>query len=436
MTTGALHAFTCWMLKKSGKVTHQLGVIFLCLMCFHACAKEDDLGEDDAVSSSKVEYQVVYRIAPIPKKELAKVDIHIENAELLRWLRFSVDSDYHRNFVGNGKLRVEGEEVYWEPPKKNAHLTYDVLINRPRKSSSSEKSFDAFMAESWAIFRGDDVIPSARVRSVAGARSKARLVFDLPEEWPSVNTGWPKADGEKEPNAYVIDNPDRRFDRPTGWFVMGDLGTRRAKLGDTSVGVSAPKASDVRRMDILTMLTFVWPQVEKTFPKLPQKLLIVGAGEPMWRGGLSSPNSFYLHQDRPLVSENGTSTVLHELFHVVSRLSGGKDSDWVAEGLAEYYAIEWLHRAGGMTKARRESVYEGLKKWAKEESTLIGKRSSGAKTAKAALYFLDIDTKLKQLQPVKNLDDFIRPFQYERSLTAKDIMQRCDDFEIICTPIK
>ena len=43
------------------------------------------------------------------------------------------------------------------------------------------------------------------------------------------------------------------------------------------------------------------------------RLLIVSAGDPMWRGGLSGPSSMFLHSDRPLISENRTSTLLHEL---------------------------------------------------------------------------------------------------------------------------
>ncbi len=103
-------------------------------------------------------------------------------------------------------------------------------------------------------------------------------------------------------------------------------------------------------MDILTLLTFVWPEVQSVFPRDPKKLLIVGAGDPMWRGGLSGPNSLYMHADRPLVSENGTSSLVHELVHVFSRISDADRSDWISEGLAEYYAIELMRRAGGMSE--------------------------------------------------------------------------------------
>lgn len=401
------------------------------LLGTNACANSEDDANKEGERGTKHSYDIVYHITLSPKEGLARVDITIDNAERLKWLRFSIDETYHKGFVGNGTLIPKNGTVEWAPPAENAKLSYEVVINRPRKGKAKHQ-FDAYMAEGWAIFRGDDVIPPATVRTIGTAYSNAQLVFTLPEEWESVNTGWPKDRNTKVPNSYLIDNPERRFDRPTGWVIAGNLGTRRATLGGTYVGVSAPTASHVRRMDILMLTTFAWPEVMKTFSTQPDKLLIVGGGEPMWRGGLSSPNSFYLHEDRPLVSENGTSTVLHELFHVVSRISGAKGHDWIAEGLAEYYAIEWLFRAGGITEKRRGLILKDLEEWSSEVDSLKGKSSSGAKTAKAVLFFDDIDTRLKKQKKGFSLDDFIQPFQFNRDVQPSDIMARCEELEITC----
>src|SRR3546814_10217934 len=89
----------------------------------------------------------------------------------------------------------------------------------------------------------------------------------------------------------------------------------------------------------------------------------------MWRGGLSGPNSLYMHADRPIVSENGTSSLVHELVHVFSRIKDSDRSDWITEGLAEYYAIELVRRAGGMSEDRYQAVREHLTKWRSEEHT-------------------------------------------------------------------
>ena len=47
----------------------------------------------------------------------------------------------------------------------------------------------------------------------------------------------------------------------------------------------------MRRMDVLTLLTFVWPQVEAAFPRHPAKLLVVGASDSMRRGASSASPS-------------------------------------------------------------------------------------------------------------------------------------------------
>lgn len=405
----------------------RLFLVFAFAASLPACAEGalDKLDED--------EYGVLYHIALAPQSKSAQVSISLPEADKIVLFDFKIDSKYHTAFSGNGEISISQKSVKWVPPAKNAKLTFNVAINRPRKNSSGKQQFDAYIAQDWAIFRGDDLVPAARVRTKPGAKSKSILTFDLPKGWKSVNSGWALNVNSDKEDLYIIDNPSRNFDRPTGWFIAGDLGTRRAKLGNTYVSVSAPKASNYRRMDMLTLLTFVWPQVDKTFEKTPSKILIVGAGTPMWSGGLSSPNSLYIHEDRPLISENGTSTVLHEIFHVVSGISGGKQSDWIAEGLAEFYAIEWLYRAGGLTERRRTSVLEDLDEWSKDVTTLKAKRSSGSITAKAVLYFEELNKRIiKQTNGKNNLDSFVSRLFGDRDVTEESLIALCNEYQITC----
>src|SRR5205085_6219937 len=118
------------------------------------------------------------------------------------------------------------------------------------------------------------------------------------------------------------------------------------------VAVSGPIGADLRRMDVLALLNLIWPEVEHAFGRTPRKLLIAGAPDPLWRGGLSAPNSLFLHADRPLVSENGTSALLHELTHVITRIRGDRYDDWIAEGIAEFYSVELQRRAGAISTSR------------------------------------------------------------------------------------
>jgi len=132
------------------------------------------------------------------------------------------------------------------------------------------------------------------------------------------------------------------------------------------------------------------------FPRDPAKLLVVGAGDPMWRGGLSAPNSYFMHADRPLVSENGTSSLVHELVHVFSRISDTDNSDWISEGIAEYYAIEVMRRAGGLSEDRYQKVREHLIKWSKPVKSLRTETSTGPVTARAVLLLQELDREIRQ----------------------------------------
>ncbi|MFP3335347.1 hypothetical protein SB761_32110, partial [Pseudomonas sp. SIMBA_064] len=86
--------------------------------------------------------------------------------------------------------------------------------------------------------------------------------------------------------------------------------------------------------DVLTLLTFVWPQVEAAFPRHPAKLLVVGASDPMRRGAFSARDSIYLNSRTPLVSENGSSPLVREVVQVIGRFNDHDTSDWISEGLA------------------------------------------------------------------------------------------------------
>ena len=75
-----------------------------------------------------------------------------------------------------------------------------------------------------ALLRGDDLVPAVKLRQEDKTQLVSRLQFDLPKGWKSVETGWPRIGKNK----FRIDNPLRKFDRPTGWIVAGKVGTRRA----------------------------------------------------------------------------------------------------------------------------------------------------------------------------------------------------------------
>lgn len=362
-----------------------------------------------------------YHVRFLPESDQAEVSLTLGDGERVSSLTFNLgDEGNYSDFSGDGEWSQESpERGVWQPGKGVAKLTYRVRISHPREDGR----FDARMTEDWALLRGDNLVPSARLRQQNKTELVARLQFELPKGWRGVETGWPKIGKDK----FRIDNPQRKFDRPTGWIVAGKIGTRRAQLGQTDVTIAAPVGEGMRRMDILTLLTFVWKEAQAVFPRDPAKLLIVGAGDPMWRGGLSAPNSYYMHADRPLVSENGTSALVHELVHVFSRIQSRDRSDWITEGLAEYYAIELVRRAGGLSEERYQKVREQLVDWSEPVKSLRGKSASGPVTARAVLLLQELDREIRQktkgsTEP-RSLDDVTRGLMRLDKASTKDFIE-------------
>lgn len=369
-----------------------------------------------AANAEKATYPLNYHITLNPEHDRAEVVIESDHHGQLKLLEFDISSGRYSNIEANGQLKIEDDSAIWTPPQRNARLTLHVKISHERDPGE----FDSLMTEDWAIFRGDDVIPAARVRSRVGAQAEAWLNFTLPDHWTSVSTGWDKEGARR----FRIDNPERRFDRPTGWMIAGQLGTRREKLGDTELVVSAPKGSSLRRMDVVALITNVWPEVEKAFGTTPPKFAIIGHGDPMWRGALSGPNAMFLHGDRPMVSENGTSTVIHEMVHVVTRIDSRNESDWLVEGLAEFYAVELMFRAGSFTEARRERIMDSLADWGSDVKTLRKKHSTGATSARAVVLLDALDREIQSVTDGKrNLDDVTRLLIEKRNVTTEDFLQ-------------
>ncbi|MGP9822938.1 hypothetical protein ACT048_00540 [Ectopseudomonas khazarica] len=360
-----------------------------------------------------------YRVRFLPDSDQAEVSITLEKGERVRSLDFNLSDDgRYSDFETDGQWSQEvAGRGKWQPGKGKSVLSYRVQIDHERKSGR----YDARMTKDWVLLRGDDLVPAAKLDQQDKTELVSRLQFDLPKGWKSVETGWPRI-GK---NRFRVDNAQRKFDRPTGWMLAGKLGTRRTRLGDTEVAISAPVGEGMRRMDIMTFLTFVWPQLQQVFPRDPNKLLIVGAGDPMWRGGLSAANSYYMHADRPLVSENGTSSLVHELVHVFGRIYGRERSDWIAEGLAEYYAIELVRRAGGISEERYQKIREQLIDWSKPVNSLRTDHATGPVTARAVLLLQELDREIRQKTKDKgnlSLDDVTRGLMRLDRVSTQDFI--------------
>jgi hypothetical protein len=353
-------------------------------------------------------YSVLYDARLVPTQRSAEVTIRVGNAgRELRSLRFRIDPARHRDFSGNGLVTVGPDTVEWQPPVGEGRLRYVFAIDDLR----DELSYDARCAEHWALFRGDDLVPPARVRALRGAASRSRLRLRLPEGW-SAATPYPRSEGE----LYAVDHADRRFDRPVGWIVAGrSMGVVRERVSGVHVAIAGPVGHGLRRLDLLALLRWTLPKLREILGGLPERLLVVGAGDPMWRGGLSGPDSFFIHADRPLLSNDGTSPVLHELVHTALGLHGGPGGDWIVEGLAEYYSLELLERSRTLSHRRADRVRSALAARGRGAPALEGERASGAGIARAASVLAALDRELRaRSEGARSLDDVVRDLAARR----------------------
>lgn len=345
-------------------------------------------------------YGADYSIIPDVSKGGAVVELTISQTEgFLRELHMPYDDKTLGDIDGDGEISIADGRIRWRPPADGGRLRWFATINHLRNG----ETFDAYIGDEWALFRAEDVIPPTATRTRPRSVSKTRLMFDLPDGWSAVTEYFRRS------NVFDVSNPDRRFDRPTGWIVLGKLGVRHETVAGVRVVVAAPVGHDVRRLDILAMLNWTLPDLVRLLPDFPRRLTVISAGEPMWRGGLSAPRSFYVHAGRPLISENGTSTIMHEAIHVGLGVAAVKGADWITEGLAEYYGLEILRRSGTISEKRFRSARAELAKWGRKARSLCQDPSTGAVTARAVTLFGKLNDEIRKKSARKyDLDDVLR----------------------------
>jgi hypothetical protein len=342
-------------------------------------------------------YDIDYVLTPEPGGGTVKVELDLEQDEgLLREMRF--DGKRISQVEGDGRLEKEGDDYVWVPPASGGRLSWRANVRHKRNSGG----YDAWLDEDWGLFRAEDVIPRAATRALRDAFANTTLRFVLPDDWSAVTE-------YREFGGHVSVPPgSRRFRQPAGWILVGELGVRREQIAGTRVAIAAPVGEDVRRMDLLALFNWTLPELARLLPAPLPRLTVISAGEPMWRGALSAPQSFYMHADRPLISENATSTPLHELMHVALGISAEPGYDWIVEGFAEYYSLELLRRSGTISLPRYEAAIEHLRNWSRSAETLCERNSTGAETALAVTVMYALDREIeKKTDGRYGLDDLL-----------------------------
>lgn len=365
-------------------------------------------------------YDLEYRAGFAPARGVAELSLtHTPRTGRISRLRMDLDPERYRALrAEGGTLERKGRTWTWIPDaRRPSTLHWEHVVNRQRRGGG----YDARLTRDWVIVRGDNLFPAARVVAPGGAESRTVLRFDLPEGWTNVDTPYPHGRDRRE---FVVENPERRFERPVGWMIAGAVGTRREVASGMEVSIAGPREGPVRRNEALAFINLVAPEMERAFGTLPEKVLIVSAGDPMWRGGLSGPRSLYVHSSRPLISENGTSTLVHELVHMVTRIRGGEGDDWIAEGTAEFYSITLMHRAGLLSDNRRDRAFAWMENHGRNVKSLLGDRSAGPVTARAVTLFRALDREIQQRsRGEKSLDDVMRRLVEIRTVSREDLAE-------------
>ncbi len=77
------------------------------------------------------------------------------------------------------RWRWATKEIVWHPQGKQSSLRYEFTVNHQRSSGS----YDSYITQDWALFRGDKLTPSTRVTAARNLRSHTTLEFNLPKGW-------------------------------------------------------------------------------------------------------------------------------------------------------------------------------------------------------------------------------------------------------------
>lgn len=362
-----------------------------------------------------------YHVRLLPQSNQAEVRLTLAEGSVVRSLDFDLGAPgNYSDFKADGQWQLTPDAQHsrglWHPEAGKASLTYRVQLNHQRPNGS----YDTLITPKWALFRGEQLVPPANLDQQDGIELISRLDFELPEGWKSVETAWPRI-GKRR---FRIDDVSHVFDRPTGWMLAGTLGSRRTTLGETEVTVAAPQGQGMRRLDVLTLLTFVWPQVQAVFPRNPPKLLIVGAGSPMWKGSASAGNSIYLSSSLPMVSESGTSSLLREVVQLFSGINDEPGHEWITEGLGEYYAIELMRRAGGMSDERYQTLQHRLNAAGKGVTRLRGTPPGPATVARSVTLLQALDREIRlHTHSKRSLDDVSQALMRAGKVNTQSFIQ-------------
>ncbi|MGH7821934.1 MAG: hypothetical protein ACREQ9_19400, partial [Candidatus Binatia bacterium] len=348
-----------------------------------------------------VEYQVVI-LEDAPT--VARIRWKLAGIDEIVSLRMDLRGGRFYDFSGTGELEEHGDELVWRPRGPYARLEYKVKLRQRR---SGESGFDSYADDDWVITRAKTLFPRVRVtiktRIERHPVARASLSFRLPNGWEALT-----AMKEISPRVFRPERSGRFIDRPNGWFALGRLHVERRTIDGTTVTIAKAPGSRLDSEGYLDLYEKTLPAMTKLLKSSPERLLIVSGAKPMWSGGISGRNSFYIHGDRPVRTPDRTSPALHELFHVLAPFRPAEDAEWVTEGLAEYYSLAVQHRVGAIKERDLQRGLRLFERYGEWNVNLTARRNLAATNNSAPLVVYAIDRAIRdKTRGERSLDDVV-----------------------------
>jgi hypothetical protein len=336
--------------------------------------------------------------------EVARVRWELSGIDEVRGLRLRFPADRLRRFQGTGKLEPTADGLRWMPGGPYAHLSYLATIDHQR---GEQRRYESYAASNWIVTRARELFPRIAIdcdpRENGEPKSRARLIFRLPPGWRSA-APLPALG----PDTYQLSDPGKILDRPRGWFALGKFAFARQEVGDIMLQVARAPGSALQPEPLFEFLENTLPALKKLLVARTETVLVVSAPNPMWHGGISGNDSFFMHGDRPLRTPDKTSPYLHELFHVLQPYKAAADADWIEEGLAEFYSLELQRRAGLIDAAAYARALGYFKRFGSWDVDLTQQQDNAATNNSAPLVMYALDQHIQHATAGKRrLDDVV-----------------------------
>jgi predicted metalloprotease with PDZ domain len=362
------------------------------------------------VHAARPTFTVDYRVR-IAAGDTAKARVRWELSGIdeIESFRLVFRDDRMTDVAGTGRLEWHGRTLSWTPGGPYAHLRYTVAVDHVRPPGGR---FDSHAAIEWVATRALYLFPEINVSfrgAAPGASARARLHFDLPPGW-RVASALPVLEG----GGLAVEEAGKRFARPRGWFLLGRIARHQRTLAGSEVTVAVAPGSALDVSRLLRLYARTMPLLAEVLGPPPARLLIVSAPDPMWHGGLSGEDSFFVNGRISVRSPDRTSSYLHELFHVWQPFRPGPDGRWITEGLAEYYSLVLQRRAGRLSERGYTRGLELFARYGRWGIDLSRTRVAAALNNSAPLVMARLDDEIRRrTDGQRSLDDAVRTLSAE-----------------------